>query len=154
MTKKSKKILLFDDDYESMSSLKAYLEEELRWEVELSAEKTLLNRLGRERFDLIIVDSMIHSQGTNTEKQEIQNVHYDGVKWDRTGLEFVRRFRKGEYSAKGRGTPATVPLIILSAVADSAADGEWGKFIRDEHQVEKPFRLADLVDLMHSLLQE
>ena len=65
MSNKPKKILLLDDDYESMHNLQIYLEEELGWEVEFSAEKNLLERLKREKFDLLIVDLMIRpkSQG-------------------------------------------------------------------------------------------
>jgi hypothetical protein len=137
-----------------MHNLKAHLEEELGWEVALSAEKTLLERLSSERFDLLVVDSMIHSQTMNAENREVQNIHYDNVKWDRTGLEFVRRFRKGEYYQEAQGTPSNAPIIVLSAVANSAADGEWGKVIQNEHHVEKPFRLSDLVSLMNRLLQE
>jgi CheY-like chemotaxis protein len=154
MSAKRKKILLLDDDYESMHSLKSHLEEEFGWDVELSAERRLLERLRKERFDLVVVDSMIRPLGMGTDNQEIQNIHYDGVKWDRTGLEFLRRLRKGEYARKGEGTPSDVPAIVLSAVADSAADEEWGKIIQNEHLVEKPFRLSDLVKMMGSLLQE
>ena len=154
MSDKRKKILLLDDDYESMQSLKTYLEEELGWNVELSAERKLLDRLRREQFDLIVVDLMIRPLSMDPDKGEIQNINYDGVKWDRTGLEFLRRLRKGEYTQKGKGTSPGVPAIILSAVADSAADGEWGKIIQNEHHVEKPFRLSGLVNLIRSLLQE
>lgn len=154
MSQKRVKILMLDDDYESMQNLKDHLEEELGWDVTLTAEKTLLERLGHERFDILLIDSMIHSKSTNSQMQAVQNIHYDNVKWDRTGLEFVRRFRKGEYSHASRGTPSDVPIIVLSAVADSAANGEWGKIIQTEHHVEKPFRLFDLTNLMHRLLQE
>jgi CheY-like chemotaxis protein len=154
MSDKRKKILLLDDDYESMHGLKSHLEEEFGWDVELSAEKRVLERFCQERFDLIVVDSMIHPPSMGADKQENQNIHYDGVKWDRTGLEFLRRLRAGEYTQKGRGTSSGVPAIVLSAVADSAADGEWGKILKNEHYTEKPFRLSDLVNLMRSLLQE
>lgn len=154
MSQKCVKILLLDDDYESMQNLKEHLEEEMGWEVKLTAENTLLERLCQERFDLLLVDSMIHAESRDSQKRLVKNIHYDNVKWDRTGLEFVRRFRKGDYSRASQGTPSTVPIVILSAVADSAADGEWGKIIPTEHHVEKPFRLSDLTDLMSRLLQE
>jgi CheY-like chemotaxis protein len=148
-----KKILLLDDDYESMHSLQTYLEEEKGWDVELSAEKSLLKRLGREKFDLLIVDLMIRPKGVDAENREVENIHYDNVKWDRTGLEFIRRFRQGEYAQDDKGTSPNTPIIALSAVADSAADEEWGKIIQNENHVEKPFRLSDLVTLILSLLQ-
>jgi CheY-like chemotaxis protein len=154
MSNKPKKILLLDDDYESMHSLQIYLEEEKGWDVELSAEKNLLERLGREQFDLLIVDLMIRPKSLNASGQEVQNIHYENVKWDRTGLEFIRRFRQGEYTQNGKGASPSAPIIVLSAVADSAADEEWGKIIRHENHVEKPFRLSELIDLMHKLLPE
>jgi len=154
MSDKLKKILLLDDDYESMHNLQIYLEEELGWEVEFSAEKNLLERLRQEKFDLLIVDLMIRPQSLNANGQEVQNIHYENVKWDRTGLEFIRRFREGEYAQNGKGTSPSAPIIVLSAVADSTADEEWGKIIQHEKHVEKPFRLSDLIDLMHKLLQE
>lgn len=154
MSGKHKKILLLDDDYESMHSLQTYLEEEKGWNVELSAEKSLLKRLGREKFDLLIIDLMIRPKGVDAENREVENIHYDNVKWDRTGLEFIRRFRQGEYAQDGKGTSPNTPIIALSAVADSAADEEWGKIIQNENHVEKPFRLSDLVALILSLLKE
>jgi CheY-like chemotaxis protein len=154
MPGKPQKILLLDDDYESMHSLQTYLKEEKGWSVELSAEKNLLERLCREQFDLLIVDLMIRPKSVNADNQEVQNIHYDNVKWDRTGIEFIRRFRQGEYTQNSKGTSPTVPIIVLSAVADSPADGEWGKIIQNEHHVEKPFRLSELINLMRNLLQE
>lgn len=154
MLTKPKKLLLLDDDYESMESLQLYLQSEMGLEVVFSAEASLLERLDREKFDLLIVDLMIHSRSLNAENDEIQNIHYDNVKWDRTGLEFLRRFRTGEYTRTGQGTSTSVPIIVLSAVADSATDGEWGEIIQNEHSLEKPFRLSELSNLVRRLLQE
>jgi len=153
MSTKQKRILLLDDDRESMSDLQLHLQEEKGWKVELTAEQKILERLGRENFDLLIVDLMIRPKSAGENKQEIQNIHFDNVKWDRTGAEFVRRFRRGMYSKKG-GTPSEAPIIVLSAVADSAADEEWGEIIGKEHSIEKPFRLSDMVNLISRLLQE
>ncbi len=55
-----KRILLFDDDYESMKPLAEALEEQ-GYEVVLSAAQEIPRRLGQERFDLLIVDIMIPS---------------------------------------------------------------------------------------------
>jgi CheY-like chemotaxis protein len=81
MPEQPKKILLFEDDYESMYMLKDYLETDLGYEVTLTAEKSLLERLGHERFDLILVDWMIHSTSLNEAGEEIVNVHFEGVSW-------------------------------------------------------------------------
>lgn len=154
MTEKSKRLLLLDDDYESMEVLYKYLKEELGLDVEFTASANLLERLDQEKFDLLLVDLMIHQSGSNPKNEKVQNIHYDNVKWDHTGMEFIRRFRTGEYTPTGRGTSTSVPIIVLSAVADSATDGEWGNILEKEHTVEKPFRLSDLVGLINRLLQE
>ncbi len=154
MSARQKKLLLLDDDYESMESLHSYMQNELGLSVEFSAEANLLERLDREKFDLIIVDLMIHPQSPNAKNEQVQNIHYDGIRWDRTGLEFIRRFRTGEYTPTGKGTSTSVPMIVLSAVADSTMNREWGKIIQSEHHLEKPFRLSELRNLIRRLLQE
>jgi CheY-like chemotaxis protein len=154
MTANSKKLLLLDDDYESMEVLYKYLKEDLGLDVEFSADVNLLKRLDQEKFDLLLVDLMIHQFSSNAKSEKVQNIHYEDVKWDRTGLEFIRRFRTGEYTPTGRGTSTTVPMIVLSAVADSVTDGDWGYILEKEHTVEKPFRLSELVGLINRLLQE
>ncbi len=154
MAEKKRKILMLDDDFESMHNLQSFVGKQLDMDVELTAEKSLLQRLGKEQFDLLIVDLMIRPKSFNGENREVENIHYEDVKWDRTGLEFIRRLRRGDYSQSEQGTPADVPIIVMSAVSDSAANGEWGKIIQNEHRMEKPFRLSDLMKLVKSLLQE
>jgi CheY-like chemotaxis protein len=121
--------------------------------VTLTAEKSLLERLGHERFDLILVDWMIHSTSLNEAGEEIVNVHFEGVSWHKTGLEFLRRLRQGEFSQEN-GTPANVPAIVLSAVADNALEGEAARELSVAKYVEKPYRLNELADLICKLLQE
>jgi CheY-like chemotaxis protein len=155
MQKKRKRILVFDDDFESMYDLKEHIEEELQWNVELTADRSLLERLSQERFDLIVVDLMIRPTSLDADGREVRNVHFDGVNWHRTGLEFLRRLRKGEFSEKpGLGTSPDIPVIILSAVASYSVTDELEKDIRLNGYLEKPFRLEELVEKMCRLLQE
>ena len=148
-----KRILLFDDDYESMRGLKEHIEEELGWRVELTAEKSLLERLGRERFDLILVDLMIHPISLDADGQEVENVHFEGTSWLRTGIEFLRRLRKGQFSGEaGLGTPPDVPVVVLSAVADYSVEDALQNNISIYR--EKPFRLEELIQVMRESLQE
>lgn len=154
MAEKTKKLLLLDDDFESMEVLYKFLKEELGLTVEFSASETLLKRLDQEKFDLLLVDLMIHQFSTDPNKEKVKNIQYENVRWDRTGLEFIRRFRSGEYTQTGRGTSTSVPIIVLSAVADSATDGEWAEILEKENIVEKPFRLSDLISKINGLLQE
>ncbi len=154
MSERPKKLLLLDDDYESMESLHSYMKGEMELDVEFSADARLLERLDREKFDLLIVDVMIHPRSPNAQNEEVENIHYDGIRWDQTGLEFIRRFRMGEYTPTGRGTSVSVPIIVLSAIADSTANRDWVKIIQSEHHMEKPFRLSELISLIECLLEE
>jgi CheY-like chemotaxis protein len=155
MQRKQKKILLFEEDFESMRGLKEHLEEEMGWDVELTADKGLLERLSQERFDLIIVDLMIRPRSLDADGKEIQNVHFDGVNWHKTGLEFLRRLRRGEFSQEaGLGTSPNVPAIILSAVAGYSVTDELGEDVRFNGYLEKPFRLEEFVEKIRELLQE
>jgi CheY-like chemotaxis protein len=149
-----KRILLFEDDFESMRDFKEHIEEELGWYVELTAAKSLLERLSREQFDLIVVDLMIQPTSLDADGQEVHNVRFEGTPWLRTGLEFLRQLRKGAFCKEaGMGTSPDVHVLILSAVADYSARNELGKDIHIEGYIEKPFRLEDLVERMYTLLQ-
>jgi CheY-like chemotaxis protein len=155
MRRKQKKILLFEDDFESMRDLKEQLEEEMGWSVELIADRSLLERLRHERFDLIVVDLMIRPTSLDANGKEVQNIHFDGINWQKTGLEFLRRLRKGEFSEKpDLGTSPDVPTIILSAVAGYSVTGELGGDVRFNGYLEKPFSLDECVEKMCELLQE
>jgi CheY-like chemotaxis protein len=155
MRSTQKKILLFDDDYESMVVVKQYLERASGFQVELTAERTILERLVQEKFDLICVDLMIHPTSLNAADEEVENVHFEGVNWRRTGLEFLRRLRRGEFSdASGPGTSPDVPVLVLSAVANYSIGAELGQAVRVEGYVEKPFALEEITEQIRRLLPE
>jgi CheY-like chemotaxis protein len=154
MNARVNKILVLDDDYESMFDLKAHLEEELGWSVELSANKSILERLRVESFDIIVLDLMIRPVSLDSNNQEVQNIHYEGIHWTQTGLEFLRRFRNGDYTLDNRSTPSNIPVLILSAVANNTVGRDREKLLLKENYTEKPFRLADLVKKMQFLLSE
>jgi CheY-like chemotaxis protein len=153
MPSEPKNILLFDDDYEGMAALKYFLQEILGFQVELTAEQALLERLSQERFDLICVDLMIHPTSLNADSNEVHNIHFDGVNWQKTGLEFLRRLRRGEFSDQpDRGTSPQVPVIVLSAVANYSVEDELS-LDRVEY-IEKPFALEEIIERINRLLQE
>ncbi len=155
MPTKPRRLLLFEDDYESMQDVKEYIEEEIHWEVVLSAQTDILERLRHEQFDVVVVDLMIHPTSFDAEGRQVENVHFGGVPWVKTGLEFLRRLRKGEFAGEaGAGTSPDVPVLILSAVAGYSVTDELGKAIRVSAYVEKPFRLADLVMRIRTLVKE
>ena len=148
-----KHVLLFDDDYQSMSALKEAIQEELGWDVELTAASSLLTRLADERFDLIIADLMIHSTSFDQDGEVVHNVHYPGINWRVTGLEFLKRLRAGDYSSSSpQSTPPDVPVIVLSAVADESVIQDIQSGISQWH-AEKPFRLEPLIDLIRAAVE-
>lgn len=148
----AKQILLLDDNYESMKPLKDALEAVFGYGVTLTAAATLLPQLAKERFDLLIVDQMIAPLSLDDQKQEVQNVHYDGVHWHHTGPEFVRRLRQGLYSESDQtGTQPNVPVILLSAVADSSMSQQQQQSLNISAYMEKPFDLEALHEVIENI---
>lgn len=140
------RILLFDDDYESMEAFMCELMER-GFEVDLTACETIPQQLKETRYDLVCVDFMIHPYSPGHDSDSvIPNVHYPGVNWQRTGQEFLRRLRSGEYSGSGAGTSERVPAIIISATAKSADDYGAAAFF------EKPFDVEEIVKTISVLL--
>lgn len=148
-----KRILLFDDDYESMAPLKIFLEEVNGYAVELTAQAEIAQRLATERFDLLCIDLMIHPVSLDADLQEVQNLHFAGVNWQKTGLVFLERLRHGVFTAQAeQGTPATVPVIVLSAVADRSSTELTIATDGLTEYWEKPFDLEEIVAAIERLL--
>jgi CheY-like chemotaxis protein len=148
-----RRVLLFDDDFESMNHLKDAIKDELGWSVELSAQANVLERLSHERFDLIVADLMIHSWSVDERDEVVQNVHFDGINWRETGLEFLKRLRAGKLSSSSpQSTPPDVAVIVLSAIADESViqDIQSGPSV---WYAEKPFRLAHILDLIRTSVE-
>lgn len=154
MSGKKRKILLLDDDYESMVPLKDLLETIFDFEVTLSAAKETVAQLRQVRYDLLCVDIMILPKSLNGKDEEVENIHFDGVHWQTTGLAFLDRLRRGDFSAAGQGTAPDTPVIILSAVADdSLADAGYLAGKRTRH-LEKPFDVDELINTMVQMIDE
>jgi CheY-like chemotaxis protein len=148
----SKRILLFDDDYESMAPLKLFLEEINGYQVELTARADIPQRLATERFDLLCIDLMIHPVSLDADLEEVTNLHFDGVNWQKTGLVLLERLRRGDFSPGDAGTPATVPVIVLSAVADRTTDELAVTADRQTVYWEKPFDVEEIQGVIERLL--
>ncbi len=154
MPDQRKRILIFDEDHESMRDLKEHLEQEMGYEVALTAQANVPQRLRQERFHLVLVDIMIQLKSPDAEGQPVDNLHFDEVPWVRTGLEFLRLLRQGEFSGDAnQGTPPDVPVIVLSAVASDPTIAE----LKDRHMAEcymtKPYRFKEILNNISSLLK-
>ena len=166
MNTKPKRILIFDDDYESMEPLKLFLEEVSGYSVELTARADIPNRLATERFDLLCIDLMIHPVSLDAQLQEVTNLHFTGVNWQKTGLTLLERLRRGDFDQNDQAaghndsqnnhqssTQANVPVIVLSAVADRSTDELT---ITDDPLTEyweKPFDLEEIIGAIERLLR-
>lgn len=149
----TKRILILDDNYESMKPLKIHLEAVSGFEVELTANSAILERLKREEFDLLIIDLMIHPTGLGANGEDIANVSFSGVHWQTTGYEFLKRLRNGDFCATdGRGTKQDVPVILLSAVADMQINNNTNLNALVHKCFEKPFATGVLVSEVEQLL--
>ena len=150
----SKRILMLEDDYESLIDVKEHLEEKLDVEVELTAEKAIQDRLGRERFDLILLDLMIAPFSEDAEGKEVENVQFPSIHYTTTGVELLRRLRQGTlYKSGDAGTPSDVSVIAFSALASKQVQDEL-KELGIKAYFGKPFRLEDLVKRVAQVLEE
>jgi DNA-binding NarL/FixJ family response regulator len=150
-----KKLLMFEEDYESMRDLKECIEDELGWNVELSANRNLLDRLSCEKFDLILVDSMIRPTSLNADGEEVQNVHFDNINWKLTGFEFIRRFQRGEFcKEKGLGTSPNIPVLVLSSVSELSIEDNFFDDLQLAGYLYKPFRLDDIIEFIDKLIED
>lgn len=155
MPNKPKKLLFFEDDYENLRDLQDYLEQDLGWQIEVTAEAGILERLGAEKYDLLVVDLMIRPESLDADGNNVQNVHFEGVSWLRTGLEFLQRLRNGRFVlTPGQGTSPDVPVIVLSAVANYSVEDALpdGKALTE--YVEKPFLVGELIACIERLTQD
>lgn len=136
-----------------MEPLKLFLEEVNGYQVELTAQASITERLATERFDLLCIDLMIHPVSLDANLQEVENLHFAGVNWQKTGLVFLQRLRHGAFTAPtAQGTLATVPVIVLSAVADSSSDELTIAADGMTEYWEKPFDLEEIIAAIERLL--
>ena len=155
MPKQPKHLLFFEDDYENLRDLQDYLELDRGWQISVTAEAGVLERLGQEAFDLIVVDLMIRPESLDAEGNKVENVHFEGVSWLRTGLEFLKRLRSGAFvAAPGQGTTPDVPVIVLSAVANDSVQNALPNGNALTEYVEKPFLVSQLVALIERWMQD
>ena len=88
MPSERKRLLFFEDDYDNLRDLEEYLERDLGWQIEVTAQESILARLATETFDLLVVDLMIRPESLDAEGNKVVNVHFQDVSWLRTGIEF------------------------------------------------------------------
>lgn len=154
------RILMFEDSETTMGSLRNYLRTRYHWNVDLTADQSILQRLREVRYDLILLDVMIHAHDPAAAASERlepgapqqQNVQFEGVSWRLTGLRFLESLRRGEYANDG-GTPPDAPVIIVSAALTSSVRSELEQDRNVYGVFEKPFVLSELVKAIQAALE-
>jgi CheY-like chemotaxis protein len=96
------KILLFADNLE-VYAIMAEILVERGHNVVFTASET-----EEKDFDLLLIDPAI--------LRGVQNVHFEGVAWLVTGLEFLKRLRQAG---------VTTPALILAAISRQILEESW-----------------------------
>ena len=139
-TTSKKRIFWFEEDPDMLEDYSKTLRE--KYFLDIGAQWDAIRNTRQQPFDLIIVDLMIHRDSFSIGKgNEVENVGFDGVEWQKTGLEFLARLRIGEY--KEYGFPADIDAIVATAVATYPAY-EDAKKHGVKAFLEKPFTIEEL----------
>jgi CheY-like chemotaxis protein len=121
MTGEKKIIFWFEDDPNSL--VDCCKEFRKNYNLVIGAHKGVIQRSRRQLFDLVLLDLMIHHKSCDYESEEEKtNIQFSGVHWTQTGVEFLRRIRKGEYQSYGFNK--NIPVIVVTAVSDYPARDE------------------------------
>lgn len=149
-----KRILLLDESYDGMLPLKIFLETVSEYRVDLTAEKSVIETLCTQRYDLLIVDRMIAPRSLNDKGEEVENIQFENIHWHDIGPEFVLRLRTGAFSrADSKGTEPDVPVIMLSAAVDTSIARKQKEALRLVSYMEKPFDLEELVGVIENIFR-
>jgi CheY-like chemotaxis protein len=137
------KIFYFEEDPLSINDLIFILKQKYgeRIEIIIGASRFIIEQQRNFSFDLLILDIMIHEEGIDEMGNWVTSIQYDGVRWHKTGMEFFRRIRNGDYEIYG--FPRAIPVIVASGSIDSET-----RFVVEnlgiETWLEKPFTFDEL----------
>jgi DNA-binding NarL/FixJ family response regulator len=150
---KKTRIYYFEDDLEGLEEVVNALKDKEDYDVIYSAkfEDVAGDEVkGRENFDIVIIDIMIHSQLIEDDLEGVpENVTFEGIPWTRTGVEFLRRIRLGQY--KQFGFPKDIKCIIATAAVDKNMVKELYN-LGINKMLEKPFTIETMETAISELL--
>jgi len=144
-----KNIFYFDDDMDCIQEIISLLREKGEYDLKRAAHWEVIGELREIPFDLVIIDLNIHHSSTDESGKEVTNITYEGISWKRTGVEFLKRIRNGEY--EDFGFSKEVPVIIASAVTDHFVKQEVRNLIISKY-IEKPFTAEELQNAFREVL--
>lgn len=146
-TKKS--IFYFEDEPELLRDYFRILR--MKYNVIVGASQELIEQERLQPMGLLVVDLLIHHSGFDESEKEVMNITYPDVKWQRTGLEFLKRVRAGDYERFG--FPALIPVVAATAVIDSSTREEI-EGLGIKKYLEKPFSVDKLEKAIDSIIGE
>jgi DNA-binding NarL/FixJ family response regulator len=120
-----------------------------KYEVIVSARQKVIEQSRQRPLDLVIVDLMIHHWSFDEAGEEVENISYPGVGWQRTGVEFLKRVRAGNYEEFG--FPAAILVIVATAEVDESTYEEVEQFDVKTY-LEKPFSVDALEESIKTIL--
>lgn len=137
---KKKKVFYLEDDADGLQDYYEVLRK--RYDVSIGAHWDLIKPSRPQLVDLVIVDLMIHHASFDYETgKEVENICFQDVHWTRTGLEFFRRLRDGEYEQ--HGFSPDMPVIVATAVVNYPAR-DLTEQLGIASFLEKPFTIEEL----------
>jgi CheY-like chemotaxis protein len=115
-------VLYFDDEVEDLTTahggpleyILGYLREDLDFTIDLDCKDQLSQTetsICENKYDVIFLDIRIEPSHGGAQEDD-----YKDTEWERTGVRLIDRIRSG---AIGGATPSNVPIIVITAVADS-----------------------------------
>jgi len=148
---REKTIFYFDDDVDCIQEVVSALREQ--YEITLAAHWPVIRVERKVLFDLVIIDLMIHHSSLDEAGREVENISYKDkdkdIPWQRTGVEFLRRIRLGEYEEYGFSKD--VKVIIASAVVDHEAK-EGTQALTISSYIEKPFTIEEIQQAIQKVI--
>jgi CheY-like chemotaxis protein len=142
-----KSILYFEDDPQSLRDYCSVLRS--KYKVVIGADRHLIEQHRQHPVDLVIIDLLIHHHSLDEEENPVENVRFPQVNWKRTGVEFLRRLRAGDYEEFGLS--AAVPVVIATAAVDYSVQHDVMQLGPNAY-LEKPFTIDQLEEAIDAVL--
>jgi len=145
-----KKSILFIEDQKDASEFHIEALIDAGYDVTVTAKEIDIFKLREKPFDLMILDIMIKTKDCDEDDDMFEgNLHFDGVNWDETGLEFFKRVRQEKYNEYG--IPEDIPCIVATAVGDVDVIEQIYK-LNPKEVIGKPYKVDKLLKEVESIL--
>lgn len=150
MSEQKKRILFFEDQIEASQFYIEALNDE-GYDVTVTANEKKIFITPKEPFDLLLLDIMIKTKEHDDDERFEGNLHFEGIKWSETGLEFFKRIRQGDYIEYGLSKDIT--CIVVTAIADADVI-EQLYTLKPKEIIGKPYKVETLLKEVRSVFEE